>query len=61
MHENPAELLKKILPMSEKRRLSVWMLQNHIFESFTEATSVEYGWNACCYQVLYDEYLDMRM
>jgi len=32
-HENPADLLTKVLPMGEKRRGFVMMLQHHIFGS----------------------------
>ena len=40
-HENSANLLTKVLPMGEKQRVFVWMLQNQIFGSFPESNVVE--------------------
>ena len=36
MHENPADLLTKVLPMREKQRGFVRMLQHYIFGSANE-------------------------
>ena len=47
MHENPADIFMKVLPMSEKQWGFVQMLKHHIFGSFPEATVVEQCWNAC--------------
>ena len=39
-HDNPADLLTKLIPMSEKQGEFVWMLQHIIFGPFPEATAV---------------------
>ena len=39
-HDNPMEILTKVIPMSEKRRGFFRMLQHHKFGSFLEATAV---------------------
>ena len=40
-HDNPADLLTKVIPMIDRWRGFVRMLQHHIFEPFSEATAVE--------------------
>ena len=41
MHENHADILMKVLPISEKLQGLFWMLKNHIFGSFLEEIAVE--------------------
>ena len=41
-NENPADLITKVLPMRDKRRGFVRMLQHHIFGSAAPAASISY-------------------
>ena len=61
MHDNNADLLMKVVTMSDKRRGFFWILQHEIFGSFPEATAVEQCWDAFLDHAIYDEYLHMRM
>ena len=60
-HDNPSDILTKVLSMSEKRWEFPRMLQHHIIGSFPEETAVAQCCYDCWYQKLYDEYLRIRM